>query len=195
MKKILALFFAILLVSNVCAINYDSDMDSLELHRIDSLCSIILLPYKEKDIYTKSNVRDYLTYDNVKNLSKCHLAYYTIDKYIVPDLYELELWFQLDNGKLFLFKTIYFLKQNIIDFLKEYFIVGDYRKKYPKVQRWNLIRDAKICIGMTKEECKLSMGSPNDTNRTVLQSGTYEQWVYDNIYVYFKGNRITSFQD
>ena len=195
MKKIIALFCTLLLVSNIYAISYNSEMDSLELHRIDGLCSKILKPYKETDIYTKSSLYDNLTHKDIPNLTKCHLAYYSIDKDFVHGIYTLELWFQMEDDKLFLLNSRYYLSSNKIDFLDEYFIVGEYKKKYPRVRHWDLIQASKISIGMTKEECKLSLGTPKDVNRTVLENGVHEQWVYNYIYVYFKGNLITSFQD
>ena len=50
-------------------------------------------------------------------------------------------------------------------------------------------------IGMDKEMAKISLGEPNDINRTVTNYGVNEQWVYDGIYLYFEDDVLTSFQD
>jgi hypothetical protein len=53
-----------------------------------------------------------------------------------------------------------------------------------------------IGIGMDKIKVVVSLGFPNDINRTVTENSTDEQWVYDNgIYVYLEDGEVTSFQD
>ncbi len=50
-------------------------------------------------------------------------------------------------------------------------------------------------IGMTKEMAIISLGEPNDVNRTVGVWGVHEQWVYKNLYLYFENGKLTSYQD
>jgi hypothetical protein len=50
-------------------------------------------------------------------------------------------------------------------------------------------------IGMNKEMATISLGSPNDVNRTVGTWGVHEQWVYDNLYLYFENGKLTSYQN
>lgn len=49
--------------------------------------------------------------------------------------------------------------------------------------------------GMNKEMAIISLGEPNSINRTVGVWGIHEQWVYDNIYLYFENGKLKSYQD
>jgi len=51
-------------------------------------------------------------------------------------------------------------------------------------------------IGMTSDEVRISTwGNPNSINKTILASGTDEQWIYSNYrYVYIKNGVVTSIQ-
>lgn len=55
--------------------------------------------------------------------------------------------------------------------------------------------DGYYWIGMTDEMTRVSLGSPDDINRTVGSWGTHEQWVYDSLYLYFEDGILTSWQD
>ena len=48
---------------------------------------------------------------------------------------------------------------------------------------------------MTRELATISLGSPNDINRTVGSWGVHEQWVYYNLYLYFENGILTSYQN
>ncbi|HWD20492.1 MAG TPA: hypothetical protein VHB20_14565 [Verrucomicrobiae bacterium] len=56
------------------------------------------------------------------------------------------------------------------------------------------IKEHKICIGMTEEECRLSWGKPRKINSTSTRFGRSEQWVYGDSYVYFDDGVISSTQ-
>jgi hypothetical protein len=59
-----------------------------------------------------------------------------------------------------------------------------------------LYNSQEIGIGMDKIKVVISMGFPNDINRTVTENSKSEQWVYDNgVYVYLENGEVTSFQD
>ena len=194
MKKILLSIF-VMLVSFHCSAQTYLDADSVAMAKADSVCSLFLNAYKENDVYTKGSLMDKFKYEQVPNLTKCRLAYYSLRKYFVDNIYEVEIWFQKEDESLFKFDCRYFVKDNLLEFFDDYFILGDYRKKYPKVRRWEQIRQGKVSIGMTKEECKLSIGRPRDVNTTTLSSGTKEQWVYDYRYVYFRNGVVTAIQN
>ena len=57
------------------------------------------------------------------------------------------------------------------------------------------IRAHKYWIGMTTEMARLSRGNPDDINRSVGSWGTHEQWVYDNLYLYFEDGKLTNWQE
>jgi hypothetical protein len=52
-------------------------------------------------------------------------------------------------------------------------------------------------IGMTDEMARVSLGAPNDINKTVGSWGVHEQWIYraDDIYLYFENGILTSYQN
>lgn len=55
-----------------------------------------------------------------------------------------------------------------------------------------------IWLGMTSEMARLSLGDPNDINRTVTSRGIHEQWVYgysNRKYLYFENGILKSWQD
>lgn len=73
------------------------------------------------------------------------------------------------------------------------------RSKWP-IRITSRIKNKKICLGMTKEQVRLSWGRPDDINRTVGSWGTHEQWIYrrgeyKSQYLYFENDYVTSWQD
>lgn len=60
---------------------------------------------------------------------------------------------------------------------------------------WELIKEGKVRIGMTSEACKLSWGEPKDINSTTGTFGYYEQWVYEDNYLYFENGKLTAIQN
>lgn len=64
-------------------------------------------------------------------------------------------------------------------------------------EMWELIEQFKVAIGMNKEMVILSWGKPEKINRTIVASGTTEQWIYSNFkqYVYFEDNKVIAIQD
>ncbi|QNK78082.1 hypothetical protein H7F37_03080 [Winogradskyella sp. PAMC22761] len=69
-----------------------------------------------------------------------------------------------------------------------------YIKKYGQ-KTYNELKQGYYWIGMNKEMATISLGSPNDINRTVGSWGVHEQWVYDNLYLYFEKGKLTSYQN
>lgn len=62
------------------------------------------------------------------------------------------------------------------------FSLADIRKHYPNIEAetWDYISAGKVREGMTKEEVKLSLGNPTDTNSGHDYSQTLDIWSYDN---------------
>lgn len=62
------------------------------------------------------------------------------------------------------------------------FFLSDLRNKYPSIADdvWEVICKGGVKLGMTKEECKLSLGNPNDVNRGHDYSQTLDLWQYPN---------------
>lgn len=71
------------------------------------------------------------------------------------------------------------------------------RLKYPQIsdEMWSVIQKSKIRIGMTKEECILSWGKPDDINKTNSSNfKSSEQWVYGKRYLYFSDGKLETVQ-
>jgi hypothetical protein len=67
-------------------------------------------------------------------------------------------------------------------------------KKYgPTI--FNKLKQNYYWIGMNKEMAIISLGEPNNINRTVGVWGVHEQWVYKNFNLYFENGKLTSYQD
>lgn len=70
--------------------------------------------------------------------------------------------------------------------------------EYPNISTttWKLIQNGKVVTGMTKKECELSWGKPDDINKTTIGNTISEQWVYSSTrYLYFKNGLLTAIQN
>lgn len=70
----------------------------------------------------------------------------------------------------------------------------DYIIKYGQ-KVYDKLKEGYYWVGMNREMATISLGSPKDVNRTVGSWGVHEQWVYNNIYLYFENGKLTSYQD
>ena len=59
----------------------------------------------------------------------------------------------------------------------------------------SVVRNRKICLGMSDKAALLSWGKPDDINRSVGSWGKHEQWVYGSNYLYFENGKLMSWQD
>ena len=69
-----------------------------------------------------------------------------------------------------------------------------YLKKYGKVV-YEKLKKGHYWIGMSDEMALISLGSPNDNNRSVGSWGVHEQWVYNGLYLYFENGKLKSYQN
>lgn len=80
----------------------------------------------------------------------------------------------------------------------DHYKFSDPEKAFPRIPKsdWNLIRQGRIRIGMSKDACRLSWGEPDDINTSRGRWGVHEQWVYSrNRYVYFENEKLSAIQD
>ncbi len=71
------------------------------------------------------------------------------------------------------------------------------RARYPKIsdENWQLIIRSKVAEGMSRDECKLALGTPSDIVRGASQSAQLERWTYgDGIYLIFEDGVLTRFR-
>ena len=77
------------------------------------------------------------------------------------------------------------------------FFLSDPKTRYPSIQPeiWELICKGKVRIGMTKEECKLSLGNPDDVNTGHDWNQTVEIWNYNNgSFLQFQDGLLTRYR-
>ncbi len=77
------------------------------------------------------------------------------------------------------------------------FSMTDVRKQYPDISpaTWANIVNGKVAEGMTKEECRLAMGSPVNVRQLPDQSGLREYWYYDGgRYLFFVDGVLKEFR-
>lgn len=77
------------------------------------------------------------------------------------------------------------------------FVASDPRLAYPAITdaNWERITRGQVVEGMTKEECRLALGSPKRINERPDQSGMREYWYYDGgAYLYFVDGFLSQFR-
>lgn len=75
------------------------------------------------------------------------------------------------------------------------FSLSDPREKYPAItdEVWNAITMSRVIPDMTKQECRLALGSPSEVIRGHSYSSVYERWIYqDGINLIFEDGLLKS---
>lgn len=71
------------------------------------------------------------------------------------------------------------------------------RRRFPNIEDdvWELITASRVREGMTRDECRLALGSPTAINRYPTRGGMREVWNYsDGVYLAFDDGYLTSFR-
>ncbi len=77
------------------------------------------------------------------------------------------------------------------------FAFRDPRDIYPAIKDdvWQLIVRSRVTEGMTREECRLALGSPASLRRIPTYGGMHENWQYsDGVYLYFVDGFLTRYR-
>ena len=77
------------------------------------------------------------------------------------------------------------------------FFLSDPKERYPHISKehWDLIQRGRVGEGMTKEECKLSIGNPDEVRSGHNRSQTMDIWQYtDGTYLMFTDGLLTNFR-
>ena len=77
------------------------------------------------------------------------------------------------------------------------FVASDPRLAYPSISddNWARIIKGQVVEGMTKEECRLSLGNPQRINEGHDQGGVREYWYYDGgSYLYFIDGLLNNYR-
>ena len=77
------------------------------------------------------------------------------------------------------------------------FSISNFRDKYPSVsdETWRLISNGRLAVGMTKLECKLSLGNPTEVDSGHDYTQTLDLWHYsDGSVLWFEDGLLTRFR-
>lgn len=77
------------------------------------------------------------------------------------------------------------------------FAFSDPRKLYPAItdRIWDLIQHSRVEEGMTSQECRLALGTPDDYTKVPSTAGMVELWKYNNgMYLRFDDGRLSGFR-
>lgn len=77
------------------------------------------------------------------------------------------------------------------------FFLSDPKRKYPQIseENWALIQRGRLGLGMTKEECKLSIGNPDELRTGHNRVQTMDIWQYsDGTYLFFTDGLLNEFR-
>ena len=77
------------------------------------------------------------------------------------------------------------------------FALENPRSRYPQIEDdvWQLICDGKIRLGMTPDECRLSLGAPTEYLKIPSTSGMVERWTYpDGVYLIFEDGVLARYR-
>ena len=77
------------------------------------------------------------------------------------------------------------------------FVARNPHDSYPAITdaNWELITRGEVVIGMTKDECRLSLGNPSRIGERPDQGGMREYWYYDGgAYLYFVDGLLNQFR-
>lgn len=77
------------------------------------------------------------------------------------------------------------------------FFLSDPKRRYTQIsdENWALIKRGKVGTGMTKEECKLAIGNPDEVRSGYSHSQTIDIWQYsDGTYLFFTDGLLNEFR-
>ncbi len=77
------------------------------------------------------------------------------------------------------------------------FSFTDPRTRYPRItdETWALIVRSQVVPGMTRDECRLALGTPASIDRRAGTAAQYEMWTYDTgVYLIFEDGVLTQFR-
>lgn len=134
---------------------------------------------KDKTLYIKSPL---WFEEDLRKLNGVKFVPVTI-KYVKPGdlIYPFHVFFEYKNRiyGVSMSSQVSSIKNTTFDKL---FSFNDIRKNYGTISddNWVLITKGRVAVGMTKEECSLSLGTPKTIDRSPTHGGLYERWSYDN---------------
>lgn len=109
-------------------------------------------------------------------------------------VFPLKVKLRGDDGRTLYMRMNYGISSKESRSFPRMFSLSDIRERYPAItdEVWRLICAGKVQSGMTKDECKLSLGNPSEVSSGHDYSQTVDIWHYpDGIYLLFEDGRLT----
>ena len=110
----------------------------------------------------------------------------------------VEVWFEDDKGnQAGVFMSLLSSSRSQYITFDRLFPFENPRLQYKEIQddAWEQITLGKVKTGMTKAECKLSLGNPNEVKKIPTYSGLREQWIYNSgAYLFFVDDLLADYR-
>jgi len=151
--------------------------------------------YGNKSIYLKKSAKcTSITGEEVNLPRYTHLTIKNITSDVNSPFHTLEM--ANEKGEMFTIKTTFQSTSAINTILQsdnyfgDLFGVGNLKAKYPNIteEMWQIISKGEVRKGMTKEECKLSLGDPIRIHRVLGD----ETWYYSKKSLDFTGKKLVN---
>lgn len=173
-----------------------SEIDSSKLPLLSDLDLIDIWREKlnGKTLWTKSN----LWYDK-DNHRKDGLKFAKVEVIdILPSTDEFPLNVKIShNGEISYIHMNYTSDKADSRNFAAVFSMRDPKSKYPQIsdENWKHIQAGKVGLGMTKDECRLAIGNPDEVQSGHSTSETLDIWQYSNgSYLFFNDGLLTRFR-
>lgn len=141
-----------------------------DIVKADSLLRDTVLYIKTQNWYTA---------EGVEEIGK-KLVPVTIKKVKAGNkIFPLSIIFTNDGGKEYMVYTA--MQGSQYSTFDKLFTFSDPRQKHQQIKDdiWELITQSKVALGMTKNECQISLGLPNKVIQIPEYSGLRERWLYN----------------
>ena len=114
-------------------------------------------------------------------------------------IFPLALIFKTENGEEAKVYTTMYTSQYLSQYstFDKLFTFTNPREKYPQIKDeiWQLITCSQVEQGMTKDECQISLGLPDEVDQIPEYSGLRERWIYKTgTYLEFKDGLLVKFR-
>jgi len=111
--------------------------------------------------------------------------------------YPIHVIFTEPDGSQAMLLMVFDSKTSTARTFNNLFSLSDPRKKHPLItdKTWELICNGQVATEMTREECRLSLGTPASVDREATYGGLVERWTYENgVYLFFLDGKLTQFR-
>ena len=110
----------------------------------------------------------------------------------------VEVWFKDDQGnEAGVFMSLLTSDRSQYITFDRLFSFDNPRLQYEEIEdgAWEQITLSRVKVGMTKAECKLSLGNPDEVKKIPTYSGLREQWIYNSgAYLFFIDGLLSEYR-